>query len=405
MNECAVDFSVNKRAADSYYDYELLDGSKVAKVMAVLGSNGAGKSNLLKPLSFLSWFIPDSFRATEKNEDIFILPHAKRVLENTKIELDFILPRNELTDGELEYRYYVELNSKKVVEESLKLKTSRLYSNIISRKLDPKTDKYHINNSKKYGVSVDNKILEKAPHNCSLLSYIDSFISFDPSDEDQMENIFVKATLAYFSSNRSNISAFGRKNISDNLEEAIDFYKENPEFFEKIKSMLIRYDFGIEDIKLEDRVIVNSSTGKEYEKTIPMFIHSSEDGPFNIPIYMESSGTQSAFCILALITDTLNKGGVAILDEFDNDLHPHLTIEIMNLFKSSETNNRNAQLLFNTHSPEVLKSLRMQHCYLVEKEHGISYAYRADDIEGLLARDNLYSKYVSGALGAVPDFG
>lgn len=119
---------------------------------------------------------------------------------------------------------------------------------------------------------------------------------------------------------------------------------------------------------------------------------------------MESSGTQSAYCVLAIITEALATGGVAILDEFDNDLHPLLTMEIVDLFKDSSVNTRNAQLLFNTHTVDVLKNLRMQHCYLIEKNDGVSDAYRADDVEGLLARDNLYAKYISGALGAIPEF-
>ncbi|MGN5081206.1 AAA family ATPase [Aeromonas veronii] len=403
LNECEVDFSVNKRAPHSYYDYELLDGSKIAKVMAVMGANGAGKSNLLKPLSFLSWFIPDSFGFADQREGILILPHAKTSKNNTVIELSFVLPRTKEHNDEVEYKYYIELNSEYIVEESLKLKTSRLYSNVISRKLiDNKKFKYKISKSKKYGSSLDERILEKAPRNCSIFSFIDNLLSEE--EKDDVENSVLLLPIYYFRTNRSNIQAIGKKNISDNLDQSIEFYKNNPDDFKKIKDLLIKYDLGIEDITLEERLLMNPETGQEENATIPMFTHECEKGSFKIPIFMESSGTKSAFCILAFIMETLTTGGVAILDEFDNDLHPHLTVEIINLFKSQSKNHRNAQLLFNTHSPEVLKSLRMQHCYLVEKSNGISSAYRADDVEGLLARDNLYAKYVSGSLGAVPNF-
>ena len=41
--------------------------------------------------------------------------------------------------------------------------------------------------------------------------------------------------------------------------------------------------------------------------------------------------------ILSLILPVLQNGGIAIIDELDNDLHPHLQ-EIFNLFRSEYTN-------------------------------------------------------------------
>lgn len=402
-DECFVDFTVNKKTAHSYYDYEQLDGSKIAKVMAVMGANGAGKSNLLKPLSFLSWFIPDSFGRTERNEDIPIIPYVQRKDEHTKIELDFVVPRWLNEELEIEYRYSIELNDRRVFKESLKVKTSRLHSNLITRTYDESTGKYLVKNSNKIGINLKDSILEKAPMNCSIISYALQLISNDENITDGTNSLLILAAR-YFQANKSNIKAIGRKNISSHIEWASEFYLKNEDYFSKTKALLKKYDLGIDDIALKKKTILDNETGKEYDQVIPMFSHKNELGSFNLPIFLESSGTQSAFCVLALITETLNSGGVAILDEFDNDLHPQLTMEIIDLFKDPLLNENNAQLLFNTHTTEVLKNLRMQHCYLVEKNDGISEAYRADDVDGLLARDNLYAKYISGALGAVPEF-
>ncbi|MEZ8197008.1 AAA family ATPase [Vibrio cortegadensis] len=403
LHECDIDFTVNKKAAHSYYDYELEDGSKIAKVMAVLGANGAGKSNLLKPLAFLSWFIPDSFGSTEKNEEIPIIPFLLNSDENTTIELEFVVPKWCDLNNEFEYKYFIELNDKRVITESLKMKTSKLYSNVISRTFNDETQKYTIKNSKKIGVDLNDSILERAPHNCSVISYALSLLSEDELFTHKSNSCMVLAAK-YFQSNRTNLVAIGKRDLSENVEDATDFYIDNPDFFERITSLLKRYDLGISDITLEKKILTDSRTGKEIEKVIPIFSHDTLEGSFDVPIFLESSGTQSAYCVLATITETLNTGGVAILDEFDNDLHPLLTMEIVELFKDDSINVNNAQLLFNTHTVDVLKNLRMQHCYLVEKDNGVSDAYRADDVEGLLARDNLYAKYISGALGAVPEF-
>ncbi|MHA6609154.1 AAA family ATPase [Photobacterium damselae] len=400
-DECFVDFTVNKKAPHSYYDYELIDGTKVAKVMAVLGANGAGKSNLLKPLSFLSWFIPDSFGSIEKDASLPLLPYLlNHEEENTRIDLEFVIPVCEDIDTQFEYKYSIEFNENQVIYESLKFKTSKLYSNVLTRTYNHLTKKYDIKNNKKIGVNLSDSILERAPSNCSIISYAMSLI---PEDEHG-KNDYLSVVSYYFGHNKSNIGAMGRANLSDDIDSATEFYLEHPNFFDRVKRLLMGYDLGISDISLEKKMLINGQTGKEIEKVIPMFLHSAEDGEFEIPVFLESSGTQSAYCILALITETLKCGGVAILDEFDNDLHPLLTIQILELFKDPSVNKYNAQLLFNTHTVDVLKELRMQHCYLVEKNDGISEAYRADDVEGLLARDNLYAKYISGALGAIPEF-
>lgn len=406
-DRCDVDFTVSRKTAHSYYDYELPDGSKVAKVMTVVGANGAGKSNLLKPLAFLSWFVVDSFGSIERGEDIPIYPYFLTHEKNTKIDLEFVVPKfNDDDATEFEYKYSLELNDHRVINESLKFKSSKLYSNIITREYNSSENKYNIKNSKKFGVELSDTILKKTPSNCSILSYVYNFISDEERNlkfKDDSSNSLLMLAVLYFDSFRTNISALGRRNLSETVDIANDFYLSNPDCFEKIKSLLKSYDLGVSDISLDKKLLTDSETGKEFEKIIPIFKHQAENGSFEIPIFLESSGTQSAFCILALVMQTIEVGGVAILDEFDNDLHPHLTIEIINLFRNREINKRNAQLLFNTHTVDVLKTLRMQHCYLVEKINSISNAYRADQVEGLLARDNLYAKYISGALGAVPD--
>ena len=94
---------------------------------------------------------------------------------------------------------------------------------------------------------------------------------------------------------------------------------------------------------------------------------------------------------------------VFILDEIDNDLHPHMLPVILNWFKHKETNQHDAQLIFTCHTPEVLNILKKHQVYLVEKESLESDAWRLDEMVGIRADDNLYAKYQAGALGAVPN--
>ena len=403
LEDCEVDLNVNKKVVHSYFDYELEDQSKVAKVLGVFGANGAGKSNLIKPLAFLSWFISNSFQAIERNEEIPFHPHFLAKNESSEIEVEFCFPRNcndeEADQFELEFSYFLEFNKNQVVKEVLKFKTSRLYSTLFSRVLNEKNE-YTCKINKKYIASSISE-LRKAPKNCSIISYLDRVSENKKDDDSRM--YFEKVVAYFFGRNDSNLNVFGRVNNIHNTFSATELYSEKPELFEKMKNLLRRYDLGVDDIKLEETTII---TQDNEEKTVlmPFCIHQYGEYEHRLPLHMESSGTQSAYKMLASIAERLDMGGVSLLDEFDNDLHPNLTMEIINLFKDEDTNPKNAQLIFTSHTMEALKFLRKQHVYITEKENCKSEAWRADEVEGLKERDNLYSKYISGALGGIPSF-
>ena len=99
----------------------------------------------------------------------------------------------------------------------------------------------------------------------------------------------------------------------------------------------------------------------------------------------------------------LSQGGIAILDEFDVNLHPEMVMALFNLFVQPETNPKNAQLLFSTHSHLVLSALDKYQIVLVEKnEKGFSESWRLDEMANVRADENYYTKYLAGAYGAVP---
>ena len=104
-----------------------------------------------------------------------------------------------------------------------------------------------------------------------------------------------------------------------------------------------------------------------------------------------------------MILPVLERGGMAIIDEIDNDLHPHLLPHLIDLFKFEHTNPHQAQLIFSCHTPEVLNILKKHQIYLVQKENQESEAWRLDEVVGVRADDNLYAKYMAGAFDAVPN--
>jgi predicted ATPase len=136
---------------------------------------------------------------------------------------------------------------------------------------------------------------------------------------------------------------------------------------------------------------------------MPMGVHQHDGESLEFLFTDESNGTRSAFILLGMILPVLERGGMAIIDEIDNDLHPHLLPHLIDLFKFEHTNPHQAQLIFSCHTPEVLNILKKHQIYLVQKESQESEAWRLDEVVGVRADDNLYAKYMAGAFDAVPN--
>lgn len=404
LDETFIDLSVSNKTPHSYFDYELSNGSKISKIMGVFGANGSGKSNLLKPIAFVSWFLTHSFKALDKNEEIPLFPHFAANDKPTSIEVEFVVPSTTVKteEGEIEevedieMKYSLSLTDKYVISEELKYKSheTNLYRRVFSRIREG--DGSYTYKKSSY---ITAKLTEfvGCPENCSLVSY------FGRLEEHTIKAPLIMLTYVFFRLNTSNLTVGGRINDID-FDAATDMFVAEPDIFKKVIDLIRDYDLGIKDIVIEEKIILNEETNKKESRKLPFFVHEHDGKDYEVPIWLESSGTQTAYFMLAQIMDKLQKGGVAILDEFDNDLHPLLTLEILELFKCESNNVSNAQLIFTSHTPQVLSVLRKQHCFLVEKHDSMSDVWRIDQIEGIKERDNLYTKYINGILGGVPEF-
>lgn len=70
--------------------------------------------------------------------------------------------------------------------------------------------------------------------------------------------------------------------------------------------------------------------------------------------FSESLGTRKLFNFSGGLIDTLNNGRVLVVDELDAGLHPMLVRRLVMLFNNPETNPKNAQLIVNVQSPDLL---------------------------------------------------
>ncbi len=379
-----LSFELGKKPSSSAYDIDVSLGHRLNKVAAVIGANGSGKTQLIKPLAFLSWFVSNSFLGSDPEADIPFQPHALKRDQDSEIEATFVL-------GDAEYRYQITINKKQVVHESLHRKTSHLFSYIFVRDLESSDGKpsYHY---KQQGFGFPASKAKQIRGNASLISAAHNY-------DVELASSFVK----YFDKYSYNLNVSGRHHFhSGAVFESAEFFHENRKLYSRMEEMMCDFDLGLCSVDI-DEAEAQDQQGNTSKIFIPFGVHSYKDGKFKLPFIEESSGTQSAFVLLRRILPVLEDGGLAIIDEIDNDLHPHMLPYMLELFKFEHSNPHQAQIIFTCHTPEVLNLLMKHQIYLVEKQEQKSEAWRLDEVVGLRADDNLYAKYMAGALSAVPD--
>lgn len=139
-------------------------------------------------------------------------------------------------------------------------------------------------------------------------------------------------------------------------------------------SIILKKHFPIEVIKYLDKTIeeidVKNTSNVLNEQFILKF--SGEDEMLLTAKELWntiSSGTQKGLEVFDEIIKTLISGGYYIIDEIENHFHKTIVLDILKLFKYSDTNPLGATLLFSTHYAEIVDSIeRNDSIYIATKD-------------------------------------
>jgi AAA15 family ATPase/GTPase len=361
---------------------------RINTVIANVGPNAAGKTNMLKVLSFFHYLFVHSFEH-KPNEDIPFEPYLFTTDKSIATELSVTFSCNNNL-----YEYFIVLTKKQILSEKLRKynKSSKQFSTLFTRTWRDNKKEY-VYSLMNYNVSSDFKTLVDKRKDASLIS-----------TAGQIEHKLSTEIIDYWSSFAGNVAQMGKQTDSSDIFEAAEFYYNYPEIAKKAEGLLTKFDLGLSKLRI-DKHTHKSKEGKEETYYIPVVHHIGDKNKYPLFFYLESSGTQSLFSILSKILPVLEDGGIAILDEFDADLHPHMLSELIDLFLSKEKNPKNAQILFTTNHHEILNKLDKYQIIITEKnrENGTSEVWRLDEIKGVRVDDNYYAKYVIGAYGGIPE--
>ena len=124
---------------------------------------------------------------------------------------------------------------------------------------------------------------------------------------------------------------------------------------------------------------------------------------YPLNLYDESDGTIRLMARATAMESALINGGLFIIDEIEERLHPILVEYIINQFQKNNKNK--AQLIFTTHSTDIMnrEMLRRDQYYLVDKDGqtGATELYSVYDFS--IRNDEKIGKaYLLGKYGAIP---
>lgn len=382
LDRTEVSFLLNGKVPSLGWEAQSASSTRLSLLTAVIGPNGSGKTSLLKAIVFAEWFLRTSFHQPV-DAPIPVVPHFSAPNEPTELEVDV-----EDRDGRL-WRYVVRLTPERVLHEALFVRKVERFSYVFVRDWDEASQQYQVK-QQDFGMPLAEA--RKARHNASLIS---TAAQYGVELAKYLVNTHIE----------TNVVASGRLafRAENDLPAAARHFALNEAQQAEMVRLLKAWDLGLSDVQLRE-LSSQRPDGETQRFWFPFGVHVDRSGQQRELSFMdESSGTQSAFVLLSRLLPALTHGGLVVIDEFENDLHPHMLEPILDLFANEQTNPHKAQLLFTCHAMEVLNVLHKSQIMLVEKDEDCeSAAWRMDSVKGIRNDDNFYAKYMAGAYGAVP---
>lgn len=379
----------------------------VLPVVAILGANASGKSNLLRAINTMSLIVANSATRApymHLEREPFLLDRAC-IREPTMFEVDFTI------EGE-RYQYGFELGENEVVGEWLYTFPYKRAQTLFDR------DQKDYTFGKKLGGQ--NKLLTEITRKNVL------FLSVGA----QAGHPLLSRIYEWFVHQLSFLDVPSRSEASPALIKRLSHRHK------KAMQLMSMADLGIVDAKIE-KVVPDTFTEEDYRKAFMQampeewtnevkeeefkrafdsfaeseelqLVHRANRGGISLPFEEESLGTKSWMAFVTYALDALESGGVLLVDELDASLHPLLMARAIDLFRDSKSNPFGAQLIFTTHDTTILggtgNTLKLSRgqIWLVEKsDFGASTLIPLSDFRPR-KNENLENGYLQGRYGGTP---
>lgn len=385
-----IDLTVGKKVPNEEGRLvQLFDESleRAPNVVAIYGANASGKSNVLRIIPFLSWFVSYSFQHPANNE----LPYQKfQTLSSlsapTKLRMSFSGAEEPLAlegSKSCPYIYSVEFSPRdgggdRVLAESLfyRPSTATRMTRIFER-----DEQGNVKINSKLGIGRELSTLEKILRpEVSVISTL-----------GQLNNALAQRFIASAQTIQTNILV---TRIEGNDLNLLHEYAEQSDLLTALNRDIRRIDLGVDQVRILAR---NGAP-------VATFNHTGLDHPIEMPL--ESHGTQQFVRIYPRLYNVLQSGGIAVVDELDASIHPSVLPEIIRWFADPHRNPHGAQLWMSCHSVSLLDELLKEEVLICEKNSdGATHVYGLKDIKGIRRDEKFLPNYLGGVYGGVPSIG
>ena len=374
------------------------NGTYLLKTAAIYGANASGKSNILSALSCAILMVRNSNLIPVGGKWNFVKPFLfDEVSRNEPSEFEFIF-----TSNGVKYRYSFSTDMNRIYDEVLDAYYSQKPTNIFTRK-----------NTNSYEFSADKSRLEELSNNNTenklflatattwnydktkeaylwFVNAIDTYNSFDKiADGDLMD----------YSNEEVGLKEFALKLLSE-----ADIL---------IKDITVKYEEKEMDSTMVDMLVPPMARNAEKFKIKNVNIeleHEVKDDNGNAHTYKlnftdESSGTKVLFAFAPFLKKAFETTKIIVVDELEKSMHPVLVEFIVKLFNNKDINKANSQLIFTTHSTNLLnlELLRRDQIWFTEKnpKNGVSDLFPLDSFS-VRKDENIQKGYINGRYGAIP---
>ncbi len=341
------------------------------KSAAVYGANAGGKSNFIRLMYVFKFIVSNSYSNSLLEEekrmglDFNFRLNSNSLIGNAMYEASFLI-------GSDIYRYGFEING-------FEIKKEWLY----------------------YRVEKEVLLFNREMQNFEVNSEL-----FAEGDKYKTE---INSNVLFLSHLAQNNQKVSRKIFSwfSNIDVITGLHEKQ---YEQITGRLLEKDSNFKKWLASSLKYLEISNieAEEHEGKIITYHNNYDEnnlliGVVPFQIFSESDGTQKLIHILGQIYNTLKRGKILFIDEFDSKLHPNLSKKLIEFFH--KFNKKNAQIIISGHDSNLLDKAiyRRDQIWFVDKnQFGASELYSLSEFDAKTVRNTsaFDKKYLQNVFGA-----
>lgn len=398
-----------------------VNGFKLLKAASIYGANGAGKSNIIKGISFLQDLVLDALVGK-------ISSHTFKFLD----ELNQVLGIEFIKDG-IPFIYEVEIQNDVIISEELfKSGLGKHDDELVYRR---STDQNNVT-SIQFNDSIEKEEKIQVLKNVLLEEFVKPTKTVLKifANRDNPSLVDLKIAFSWFQSSlviiapetrpfaladaldtNENLKLYSNRLLQsfnlgiENLGVTIKRLEDlilNAKTLEDVKKEVDNIDYNILPLtnKAGDEIVVVKKNDTYFVKEISLK-HKNINNTATFQLSEESDGTKRLLQFIPAFMQMTHDRCTFIIDEIERSIHPLLIKELIRKFTDDE--NSLGQLIFSTHESNLLdlEIFRQDEIWFAEKDiTGSTDLYSLSDFKEHNTLD-IRKGYLTGRYGSIPFLG